>query len=291
MKKGKIPEFCYCEIPNEEDVLTILGTEGMKQYRAQKHFHNLLEIGICRAGHGEVMIDGRAYPYEAGCISVIPKNVPHAVRGKEGQESFWEYIYVNPAHFLEKKCAIEKRERKQCLELIEFHSFLKGRGEVPLLTAEINLLMDQIRTQGYGYRQCVRGLVYTLLMELAKINYGKELGIQKIVSAESETTQKIAKALDYIEEHYTEKIRVADIAKAAFVSPNYLRKLFLEYCQMSPMQYLNYARIRSACRIMRHTDDNVNEVSRKVGYENPATFINNFKLYTGETPKQWKEHR
>ena len=263
-KKRNQPQFQYYEIPNEEDVLTVLGADGIIR-------------------HG--MDNGS----EPGCAAVILKNISHAVMSREGEESFWEYLYINPVRFLEERSMLEKRERNLYLEFIEFHSFFCTRGEHPLLTAEINLLMDQMRTQGYGYRQCIRGLVFTLLIEIAKINHAKEGGIKKASDNGTEPTQKVAKALDYIVEHYAEKIQVSDIAGAAFVSTNYLRKLFLEYCQMAPMQYLNYVRIRAACRMLKHTEDNIGEVSRKAGYENLATFINNFKRYTGKTPKQWKE--
>lgn len=296
-KKNDFPEFCYYEIPSDEDVLALLGAENIRNYgynkkgeaAFRKHFHNLLEIGICRWGCGEIVIEGRKYHYEAGCVAVIPRNIPHMIINKKDEKSFWEYIYLNPSSFMETRGLNEKRDKNMYLDLIEGHWFFRNKGQVPLLVSEINLLMDQIRTQGYGYRQCVRGLAYTLLMEIAKINYTNENQFKAAIQPRTDKTQKIAKALDYIDEHYWEKIKVSDIAEAAFISTTYLRKLFMDYCMMPPMQYVNYVRINAACKLMRKTDDNINEVARKVGYENLTTFINNFKIYTGETPKQWKD--
>lgn len=295
-KRNEFPEFCYYEIPGGEDVLALLGTDYIQNYgynekgerSTRKHFHNLLEIGICRWGRGEVVIDCAGYPYETGNMVVIPKNVPHAIWNKSGEKSFWEFIYVNPAVFMEGRGIIEKREISRYLDLIELHPFFCKKSQAGFLAMEANLIMDQIRTQEYAYRQCITGLVHALLMEIVKINHGREQKLRANFAPRSDKTQKIAKALDYIEGHYSEKIKVTDIAKAAYISPTYLRKLFIDYCMMSPMQYLNYVRVSAACKLMRKSDDNINEVARKVGYDNLATFINNFKIYMNETPKQWK---
>lgn len=297
-KRKSSAEFCYYEIPNGEDVLALLGADYIQSYgwgpkgeeAHRKHFHNLLEVGICRLGCGEVWIESRKYHYEAGAIYVIPKNIPHAIVSKNAQKSFWEFICVNPAVFLEHCGLVEHREQGKYLELVG-HSFCKKKEEVQLLAATVNLLMDQMRTQEYPYRQCVTGLTFALLMEIAKINYRKKSKTRAERTLPVDKTQKIAKALDYIEEHYPERIKASDIAGAAYVSPTYLRRLFQEHCSMTPMQYLNYVRINAACRLMENGDDSMNEVAQKVGYDNIATFINNFKYYKNETPKQWKEQQ
>lgn len=302
VKRKNQAEFCYREIPNEEDVLALLGSDLIKDYGAAKngefssqmHFHNLLEMGICRFGSGEVRIGGKTYTYQAGSMIVVPKNLSHVIISREGEKSFWEYLYINPMQFLEKRYRIGNRELNLYQELLEQPLFLEDTSKIPFLPTEVNLIMDQVRTQEYGYRQCIRGLLYALLMELVKINYAKERFQNPVLRQGMESgmngkEQKIGKALDYIEEHYAEKICVDDIAQSAYISPAYLRKLFMEYCRMSPLQYLNSVRIHAACKLLQKMDYNISEVSRKVGYENISTFLNNFKMITGETPKQWKE--
>lgn len=55
------------------------------------------------------------------------------------------------------------------------------------------------------------------------------------------------------------------------------------------MHYVNYVRIQKACKLIRRTDDTLSEIAQKVGYDNLSTFINNFKVHTGQTPRSWKE--
>jgi len=102
-------------------------------------------------------------------------------------------------------------------------------------------------------------------------------------------SKRLAMAVEYIDENYHHKIQTKDIADAAFLSQSGLRKMFQEQFEMSPMQYVNYRRIQKACDLFKKADYNVTEVSEKVGYDNIGTFINNFRTYMGESPKQWKK--
>ena len=94
-------------------------------------------------------------------------------------------------------------------------------------------------------------------------------------------------AFEYIEENLEKELSVSEIAKAAYVSETYLRRLFAECCALSPAQYIKMVRIDAACKLLKQGDANINEVAYKVGYSNVSTFINNFKQITGKTPKQW----
>ena len=58
---------------------------------------------------------------------------------------------------------------------------------------------------------------------------------------------------------------------------------------MSPLWYVNFVRIDSACKILRDQALNINEVAQKVGFDNTSTFIKNFKKIVGKTPKQWRK--
>lgn len=298
MRSEKNVEFKFLEIPTEEDVLALLGSTNIKEYGVDEagnrmernHFHNVMEIGICRWGTGDVILDKKRYPYKKGSVLVIPQNYPHAVYSTPEEKSFWEYIYIKPSAFLDKIYKKDARKRNRYAEEIENRPFLKEREEILPFVTEVNLIMDQIRVQAYGYRDCIRGLVYALLMEIIKINhldkekpeYGEKYRPQK--------EKKLAKALEYMEENYQKDLRINDIAQAAYVSETYLRRLFAENCKMSPMQYLNVIRIKAACKLMKNTDANMNQVAYKVGFENMATFINNFKKITGCTPREWKQN-
>lgn len=290
MAKRKKTEarFYYRSIVNNEVVLALLGRECIQEDSSKKHFHNLLEIGVCRKGKGEILTERQKLSYSEGTIVVIPTNEVHMIRSTQ-DDDFWEYIYIHPESVIAQVNDL-RRDRNLMKYLVGNQVIVKSKEEALFLSDEIELLMNQMRVKEYGYCQCVWGLAYTILMEIIKINHEmnnkqNELGIQDIKSVTN-----ITRALDYVDVHFNEDIHTKDIAKAAYVSESFLRKKFQEHFDMSPSQYVNYIRIQKAGKYIRHTDDSIAEIAGKVGYENMSTFINNFKLYTGQTPSMWKEN-
>ena len=91
------------DFPSRFPVLAFLGDNWTISVNSPEylHFHNGLEIGHCISGNGQLFLAGQApVPYEAEAFSILFPQVPHiAVRGL--QESRWEYIYIDPKHFLE----------------------------------------------------------------------------------------------------------------------------------------------------------------------------------------------
>ena len=76
-------EFHYRFIREEEKILVLVGTEYMEdpQYKrediSKKHFHNLMEVAICR--EGKVISDHADYRFEPGTILIVPQNMSHAI--------------------------------------------------------------------------------------------------------------------------------------------------------------------------------------------------------------------
>lgn len=290
----KNAEFIYCQIPNGEDILALLGSAGIKQYGVDgngqiiesKHFHNLLEIGICRWGEGTVTLNNETKKYSKGTITIIPRNVLHSIANIQNEKSFWEYIYVNPTIFLQSQYGLRKRDIDRYVSCIESRPIVMQKEEIALFSRELDCLMDQMRMQNCEYRNCIKGMLYVLLMEIVQMNH-ESLKPLTYHSRNLRKATKIEVASEFVEKHYSENISVADIAKAAFVSESCLRKGFAENYHMSPIQYVNYVRINAACKMLRNTDLNINETARKVGFENMSTFIKNFKKFVGKTPRQW----
>lgn len=65
-KQREKVEYRYYEIPEGEAVLALLGEDWIREYGKQikfLHFHNLLEIGYCHWGSGEVVLGQEHIPF------------------------------------------------------------------------------------------------------------------------------------------------------------------------------------------------------------------------------------
>ena len=292
-------EFQYLKVPYGENVLALLGSEWIREYGPDKsakedkkeHFHNLMEIAVCRMGTGDVYIDHERFEYQKDDIIVIPRNFSHTIISYPGEKSLWECIYLNPSLFWENCNNVEARKKTKLLEEIEYRPFMKSKKDAEILITELNLIMNQLRVKEYEYKNCIEGLLLALFIEIARINHKDKAKPEFEKKFSPKKVETLSVALDYIEENFAKDLRISEISQAAYVSETYLRRLFAECCGVSPMQYTKMIRIEHACELLEKKDININEVAFRVGYTNLTTFINNFKDITGETPKQWRKNK
>ena len=99
---------------------------------------------------------------------------------------------------------------------------------------------------------------------------------------------QIAAALDYINKNYDKQIKAIELANICSMSETHFRRIFEEYINMSPMDYVNLIRIQRACDLMKKTNDSMDLVAVKCGFSTTSTFNRNFKKYLNTSPYQWK---
>ena len=93
---------------------------------------------------------------------------------------------------------------------------------------------------------------------------------------------------DYIDQHYTENVRLETIAADLFFSTHYISHEFENFFGMAPIQYLISRRIGEAHALLLQTDMPINEIAKKVGYTNINNFYIQFKKAKGISPNEFR---
>jgi len=95
----------------------------------------------------------------------------------------------------------------------------------------------------------------------------------------------IQKAQKYIRENYDQDISLQDVAQHVFLNATYFSELFKKETGEKFVDFLIRTRIDEAKRILiEEPHVLVNEVGRRVGYNEPVSFNRAFKKQTGSTP-------
>ena len=81
-------------------------------------------------------------------------------------------------------------------------------------------------------------------------------------------------------------ITISDVASQTGVGERYLRKLFSQYLNLSPLDYLNQIRINKAIELLRNTEMSVKEVCFACGFQSPQYFSRIFKQQMGISPRE-----
>ncbi|WP_163194307.1 response regulator transcription factor [Clostridium thermarum] len=99
----------------------------------------------------------------------------------------------------------------------------------------------------------------------------------------------IKKAVEYMEEHFNEKLSVQKVAEVVYLSPNYFSHIFKKIKKESFTDYLNRIRIEKAKELLSKHLYKVYEVSDMVGYSDYKYFSSVFKKLVGVSPTQYSE--
>jgi len=110
-----------------------------------------------------------------------------------------------------------------------------------------------------------------------------------IIAAHQSSRGWVQQIKEHVERHYSEQLRLEDMADKVNFSPNHFSQRFRQETGEPFSDYVTRIRIREAIRLYKETNYSTEEIAARVGYTNPNYFIKVFKKATGQTVKQFKQ--
>lgn len=95
-------------------------------------------------------------------------------------------------------------------------------------------------------------------------------------------------ALQYIQAHFAEHIRLSDVADSVYVSQWHLSKLINRHLCKSFFDILNEMRVEEAKRLLPDPSLKVHEIADRVGFSDVAHFSKTFKRIVGKSPVEYR---
>ncbi|MBU8922921.1 MAG: AraC family transcriptional regulator [Bacteroidales bacterium] len=123
----------------------------------------------------------------------------------------------------------------------------------------------------------VREILYRVLQ-------GEQGGQLRHLVLRSSNSHQIAGITRFLNENFSERLSIDDIARVAGMSTSALHHNFREVTSMSPLQYLKKIRLHHSRTLMVAHGLNASEAGFQVGYSNPSQFNREFKRLFGLPP-------
>ena len=101
------------------------------------------------------------------------------------------------------------------------------------------------------------------------------------VAGRKEMIDRYKRTVSFIEEHFSKKLTLDDIAGAARCSSPYLCRFFKNMSGYSPVEYLIFYRVHQAAAMLEETTKNILEISMDCGFDNTSYFIRKFRQIMG----------
>lgn len=99
---------------------------------------------------------------------------------------------------------------------------------------------------------------------------------------------RVRQVLEYIQEHFSDSIRVANLARMADMSVAQLERYFQRVFQLTPQQMLTKVRIDAAIALLQG-NDSVATVGQSCGFVDQSAFARQFKATTGMAPRDYRK--
>lgn len=251
------------------------------------NYHKDMEIIYIKEGKAAFNINNSTYEASAGQALFINSGYIHT--GLPIEDTFCcayaivfglEMLDICQAKYIEP--FVNNKYRFPCLISGE-HPW-----EVEILNA-ISRIIEIFYDKTYGYELSITANLYKILSEIiinkkyiiSENDYGNPL---KLI--------QVKKTLKYIQENYTDKIYISELAQEANISKDYFCKIFKSMTGKTPVEYINTYRIHKACSLLEKSEMSVLEIALTVGFEDVSFFIKTFKKLLGITPKIYRQsHR
>ena len=99
----------------------------------------------------------------------------------------------------------------------------------------------------------------------------------------------VKQAVAYVKAHFSSKITLEDLGRAAGYSPNHFQRVFKSFCGVSPQEYLEKTRVDYAKQLLLQGQRTMTEIAYACGFSSQPHFCKTFKKHTFLTPSQFQQ--
>lgn len=253
-------------------------------YSIESHNHDFYEVNIVLSGTGIHCIENGRFATTAGDVFVIPPMVAHSYTDTDRLEVY---------HILLKKSFIRQNKAEServpgFLQLTEIEPFLRGNSSEPFFLHLDQLQMIQLKNElafiddssCFSWEECA----YMKYHGIWKLLYWFSALLNRQVSSQEATAPKqyerfVLDALEYMHQHYNEKITIDTLCKKEFLSRSTFLRAFKQLCHTSPMEYLAKYRSEKAIDLLTNTNCSKTVVAQNCGFYDLSHMMRVIKKY------------
>lgn len=225
---------------------------------ASVHAHVL----ACFGGQGRVLIEGKMVPWKAGQVLLAPRGVCHAF--EPVGRKLWRIAWV----------FCDDRRGGQ---LIDGRSCRLIKKDASGFVATLKLLTRE--AAGESDAAAIQALVTLLQTHTRRLVGG------------SQTDGRLVGLWESVEADLARPWNCRELARAAVMSEEHLRRLCLRHYRRSPMNYVFQLRMHRAGVLLGSSSTKIETIAQQVGFASQYAFSAAFKRWSGKPPGSFRTQR
>lgn len=260
------------------DVFRFISFYPFETYGPHKHLR--LEINHVKKGNCMMHLDNESINFVEGDTMIILSNVNHVFEAGSGGTTLMQL------EFLPEIFSGFDLNFPGCIDGIGLGSISPFSEENKLIKIVNNIgimrVVQRIVNELEGKNSYYQYLVVMYYAELLVLIY-RYMSENYLPICQNDALKR---AISFIRFNYHKDISINDVAIQADISERYLRSLFSQYLNISPLDYLNQIRINKSIELLRNTELSVKEICFQCGFQSPQYFSRIFKQQTGISPRE-----
>ena len=255
----------------------------------QYHCHDYYELYIHIRGGEYMGVDNRLFQLKPNQVFILPPFCMHGLScTKEMRNYERSYLNLSPEVMRVLSCG-----------QIDLDQFFPSHTSGSVCTYQ---LTDQDASQYVAWIRRIRDNQikhadendafhrfenYTLLMNILNL-LCRTMRRTEPVEGEVFGNSVIQEVLEYINNHYTQPIRIENLARSFGVSVSWLSHEFTRFTNRSVYDYVLYRRVMLARQQMLG-DASLNDIAYQCGFNDYSNFLRSFTKIAGVSPSRYRK--
>lgn len=246
------------------------------------HDHDSFEIYYLHSGERQYFIQDTTYAVRSGDIVLINRHDLHKT--------------IEPGTNIHERTLINFQE-SFISPLIQkntdlFSAFQSNLHVITLSTKQKQVIEQILHTMLYEYNEKPNNhklfLQTSLIQLLLLINrIYKEASPDRLDNLMPHN-KKAAEIVRHLQYNYQDPFKLEGISNMFQVSPYHLCRTFKQYTGFTPVEYVQQIRIKAAQKLLIETNNQVQYIAEKVGFQSVIHFNRVFKNIVGVTPTAYR---
>lgn len=256
------------------------------------HWHEHFEMIFIHEGELEIVIENEKHVFREGEIAVINPNYLHD--GTSFAKETKLYCLMIDMNLFRSRFS-EMAEESFITPLINGKISFQAKISGDEALCDLMKKCYRIFTgEEYAYQLLLKALMFELFYRLFR-SYVQENNADPSKHAVSVGRERVNAILEYVNEHYAEKIMLEDLVSVVHINKFYICKIFQQCTGKTVLNYINVVRVQKAVEKLISTNDSVTNIAFAVGFQDLNYFSRIFKSVMGVSPtdvrKKYREDK
>lgn len=258
-------------------------------YSFPYHCHKDFELHYIVDGVSREYVDGVHLDFHPGHCLLVPPYVYHEHRPQPGEQILRHSFRFTVENKVRNMTDINKQEVQTLNKFLATQSWMLWKDESGLIE-EMDRLKGEVTNGDIGSESMAKSIATKImLMIIRQIGHREEREASPPSDIVDVQDIRIFVTDRFFGKCYMKKVTAKDLADELGVSERHLNRLMLLEFGMTFRQKLIDVRMKMAMRLLKSTEETVEQIADKVGYEEASNFSSMFKAKTKMTPTQYRQ--